>query len=546
MDAKLIRRLCLWSIGATTLVFAMALLSLFLYRRSQLMAQADRDAKCELYMASSLICDQLEIAKTAVQNSALPGSSGDSRRIVESLLCHNPHIYGTAIALEPEYAQRYYGKDRFMIYSYRTSADTLHTFLLSDSIAEYFHYTAREWYRSPIETMEEHWTEPYRDSLTSGALMVSYSYPMVMQDSTIIGILLADITLNEGINSIVSQVDAASNHRTYLLSRAGQLVFGDTAATANAVVYTQHIPETGWTLGHVIDKDILFDPLRRELLNMGLLFVLAVAILCITIRHTVSWTTRPAVKRQMRIQAELDVASRIQEGMLPQSMPPFPGRHDLDIATVMHPAKEVGGDFYNYFLEGERLYFIIGDVSGKGIPAALVMAIATELFMVSAPGEANPSDIMDKINRVLCRDNKENMFITMIVGILDIPTRKLRLCDAGHNLPILVNAGQETTLRIDTNIPTGMIGDYPFISAEFDFPVGARLMLYTDGVTEAENALREQFGAARLMQVVHDNRDGAAGQLRDAIERAIHGFTAGHEQSDDITLFILHLRKHPT
>lgn len=539
MDYRLIRRLCFWAIGLTTAVFALAIASVFFYMRHQLVAQAENDAKRDLDIASSLIYDRLEISRTALKNSMVPESAGASKRIIENLLRNNPDIYGTAIALEPEIAKKYLGRERFMLYSHRTQADTLNTFMLSDSINKYFHYPERDWYAYPMSHGTEHWSEPYYDTLTSGELMVSYSTPLILSDSIILGVLLADITLGEGISSIVQDIDSTSDYHTYLLSKNNQLVYGDTTAIANDVVFTKQLPAIGWTLGHVIDKQTLFRPLYKAMLNLTLLFFLTVLILCFTIYYTISWMTRPAVKKQMRITAELDVASRIQVGMLPKMIPPFKDRNDLSIATVMQPAKEVGGDFYNYFIEGDKLYFIIGDVSGKGVPAALIMAITTELFMFLAPGKSDPGEIVGNINNVLNRDNQENMFVTLIVGILDTNTAKLKLCNAGHNQPICIASDAPRMLKLETNIPVGVISDFQYASEELDFPADSTLVLYTDGVTEAENSLHDQFGDARLMQAVQDKSGGNAYEICSAIESAVHDFTSGYEQSDDITLFIL-------
>lgn len=542
-----------------TAVFALAFISVFFYMRKQLIQRAEYDAWRDLDIASNLINDRLDMARTALVNSVVPQGVGDSKRIVENMLRQNGDIYGTAIAIQPEYARRYLGKERYMIYSRRTAADTLNTFVLSDSVEKYFHYPERDWYVYPISHGEGHWTEPYYDSLTTGALMVSYSVPIIAADSVPIGVLLADITLEEGINRIVHDIDSASAYRTYLLSAERQLVFGDTTELQDDVVYTKYMAETGWTLGHVIDKQTLFSPIYKTILNLTLLFVLTVLVLWMTIYYVISWMTRPAVKKQIRIKAELDIAARIQEGMLPKAVLPSKDCENLDVAALIQPAKEVGGDFYNYLFDNDKFYFIIGDVSGKGVPAALIMSITTELFMVSAPGKSNPKDIVESINNVLTRDNHENMFVTMIVGIIDSRRGKMTLCNAGHNMPIAITDGKPTMLKLRTNIPTGVISDFAYEDDEFDFscqpsygkePIGSRfspnslIVLYTDGVTEAENSRHGQYGKTRLMGIIESQTEKSllapsAQTLCAAIEKDIHGFVNGFEQNDDITIFII-------
>lgn len=147
---------------------------------------------------------------------------------------------------------------------------------------------------------------------------------------------------------------------------------------------------------------------------------------------------RETTASKERIESELSIAKEIQMGMVPKTFPPFPGRHDVDLYAILQSAKEVGGDLYDFFIDSDRLYFIIGDVSGKGVPASLFMAIARSLFRTISHNIDSPSEIITRMNNSISENNESNMFITLIVGILDLQTGKLKLCNAGHNPPALI------------------------------------------------------------------------------------------------------------
>lgn len=149
---------------------------------------------------------------------------------------------------------------------------------------------------------------------------------------------------------------------------------------------------------------------------------------------------RTTTASKERIESELSIAREIQMGMIPKIFPPYPEREDVDLHAILHPAKEVGGDLYDFFIDNDRLYFVIGDVSGKGVPASLFMAIARSLFRTLAQQATSPAEIMSKMNRSISENNEANMFVTLIIGILDLKTGSLRFCNAGHNPPIIIGA----------------------------------------------------------------------------------------------------------
>ena len=195
-----------------------------------------------------------------------------------------------------------------------------------------------------------------------------------------------------------------------------------------------------------------------------------------------------------RIESELRIARAIQMGMIPKIFPPFPERDDLDLAAKLVPAKEVGGDLYDFFIEDEKLYFIIGDVSGKGIPASLVMAVTCRLFRSVASHFDKPEEIIASLNDSLADGNESNMFCTAFLGVLDLKTSLLKYCNAGHNAPLIIDAnGQVSSMNVVPNLPLGMFSAFPYEGQELNFAKQTSLYLFTDGVNEAENKDKELF-----------------------------------------------------
>lgn len=232
-----------------------------------------------------------------------------------------------------------------------------------------------------------------------------------------------------------------------------------------------------------------------------------------------------------RMESELNVARAIQMGMLSTN---FPSR----IHALLTPAREVGGDLYDFMRMGNYLHFAIGDVSGKGVPASLMMAItrATLHFMASLDLPLNES--LSRINDNVAESNSKNMFVTLFVARIDLKTLRMDFCNAGHNpLVVLPPDGEPYFLEVKSNLAVGLFEDFPYEAESLDLKPGTRLIAYTDGVTEAENAALEQYGNERLLQEagrIDRNLDNKAAV--EQIYRSVLAFTNGNAQNDDITI----------
>ena len=238
-----------------------------------------------------------------------------------------------------------------------------------------------------------------------------------------------------------------------------------------------------------------------------------------------------------RIEGELKVASDIQRAMLPKVFPPYPDRDDIDIYGLQTPAKEVGGDLYDFYIRDEKLFFCIGDVSGKGVPASLVMVVMRSLFRTLSAHESHPDRIISQMNERMSENNEQNMFVTMFIGVLDLPTGRLRYCNAGHDAPILITQTSDgfntAFLPCNSNIPVGAIHEWNFTLQETNITPGTIMFLYTDGLTEAENNTHELFGEQRIIDaLIHSNSQNIIERMIDQV----HTFIGDAEQSDDLTM----------
>jgi sigma-B regulation protein RsbU (phosphoserine phosphatase) len=241
-----------------------------------------------------------------------------------------------------------------------------------------------------------------------------------------------------------------------------------------------------------------------------------------------------------RIGAELNVATKIQASMLPRIFPAFPNRKEFDIYASMLPAKEVGGDFYDFFLiDEDTLAIVIADVSGKGVPAALFMVIAKTLIKNNAQYGLSPKEVFEIVNNLLCKDNEEDMFVTAFMGFLDIPGGRFTCVNAGHNPPLIKRGDKFEWYRTKRGLVLGAMEDMFYKEEETVLRPGDMLYLYTDGVTEAVNPVNELFGEGRLMEAAGSFREAGVREFTHSIKREIDIFADGVEQADDITMLVL-------
>ncbi len=273
------------------------------------------------------------------------------------------------------------------------------------------------------------------------------------------------------------------------------------------------------------------------------LFIAVVAlfiffIIYMLIRHRAAARLAEVKAAQERIESELRIARDIQMSMVPSI---FPEREGLDMYASMTPAKEVGGDLYGYLMQGDQLYFAVGDVSGKGVPASLFMAQATRLFLTLAKQGMKPAEICTHMNDALSgADNENGMFVTFWLGMLDLQTGHLDFCNAGHNPPVIGGGDSKGEfLKMEANAPIGLWPDLKYVGEEIDTIKGRPLFIYTDGLNEAENPQQEQFGDKRLLDILRNTHFDSAQQVVDTLKAEVEKHRNGAEPNDDLTMMCL-------
>jgi serine phosphatase RsbU (regulator of sigma subunit) len=274
-------------------------------------------------------------------------------------------------------------------------------------------------------------------------------------------------------------------------------------------------------------------------LVLSIIALTAFFIIFTVIRHRAAKRLAKVNAAKERMEGELNIARDIQMSMVPSTFPEVEG---LDMYALMTPAKEVGGDLYSYLLQGGVLYFCLGDVSGKGVPASMFMAQATRLFHTLALQKMMPADIATHMNAELAENNEQGMFVTMFIGLLNLQTGHLTFCNAGHNSPVIGGGEHEGDfLEMEANAPIGLWPGLEYKGEEIDSIKGRPLFIYTDGLNEAEDTAQQQLGDSRLLEILRQTRFTSAQQVVETLKGAVDEHRNGAEPNDDLTMMCIKL-----
>ena len=494
--------------------------------------------------------------------------------VLHRLMMLNPDLVGCAIAFPPNYFKGtgYW----YEPYVFR-NGDVLENKQIGSANHDYFN---THWYTDAMASDHGLWTEPYIDSIGSEGMVCSYVVPLCDASGRTVAVFAADVLL-DWLGDICEQ---EASVYTYLFSDAGRLMvcpdssmvmrytmeevaslYNDTLAAhlhravlqdlqgAAVVDYNgekSHIyfspvgGHTGWSMLLLFpDKEIykgLHHVSRILIISMLLGLILLGFILWRTFRSMRNLGEVRAEKE--RIGSELLIAHNIQMGMLPKTFPPSPDCKEVAIFGSLEPAKEVGGDLYDFHVQNDHLLFCVGDVSGKGVPASLMMAVTRSLFRTVSYQTQQPDEIMKRINDSLSEMNENLLFVTFFVGILDLKTGHLSYSNAGHCAPVIIGSSL-STLKMDTNIPLGVMSGWDYTKQECHIDPGSIIFLYTDGLNEAQDAVYNQFGEKRMMAELEKMGSATPRQLIDHMSAEIHRFENGTEQSDDLTMLAIKYTK---
>ena len=483
--------------------------------------------------------------------------------IARRMVKNNPSFWGSGIAFVPNY----YPQEgmRYEPYAVRRAQDSI----VSMQLGNFGDRTQDEYYRISITQDKAHWCEPYLDIVGAKTIITTYSVPIHDEKGRIAAAVYADIPL-EWLDAIMEEEKIYKSNQRFLMTASGHLlagndgpllqkirahvsvdqdktgnfIFEDEQGDEHHVYYRPVGGNTDWILISALEDKDVFSKLamiRRNLLTLVIAGLILIGFIV--------WRTsrnferlRQANAEKKRIDGELHVACEIQQSMLPHNLLQH---DDMDIYSSLVPAREVGGDLYDYFIRDEKLFFCIGDVSGKGVPSAMVMSVIHSLFRAFSAHENNPARIMQATNEASCRGNDSNMFVTLFIGVLDLPTGRLRYCNAGHDAPMLMTDGKWVMLDVIPHLPVGVFEDVKYGVQEALMMPDSTIFLYTDGLTEAMNFKHNQFGMKRVEEVLAANSQLLPRQLLEAITNKVHEFVGDAEQSDDLTMMAVHyMPKH--
>ena len=550
----------------------------YTYTRNLLIREEERITRMELTMESEVVLHTLEEAELSMyenewsvkESLAHPDSLfGAVGRMIQS----NSSVAGACIAVLPDY---YPEKGRlFEPYARREEGR-----ILVDQIAGPDHdYTLGPYFQQALREERDFWSDPYDYGTDPVQKLTTYTYPVRDWSGRLAAICGLDIDLT-WLSDTLNVHPYYPSSFGFMLTRDGRLVAGpreervsprtlafvaglvmdptvdrtvrgrhrvscivfrDPVSGKEAYLDYRALPrDPGWIIAEVSYRDEVLAPVRRMMWRILLMALAGFAFLLVIIHRFARNGKRlwEADVKQARIGSELRIARRIQEEMLPKASL---DRIDLTARGFLAPAKEVGGDLFDYYIREEKLFFCIGDVCGKGVPAAIVMAVVHSMLRMLFEQEEAPARIVGELNREACRNNATGTFVTLFLGVLDMSTGRLRYCNAGHDRPVLVGDSVEEMPAL-ANVPVGAFDDVTYQEQEVMVAPGILLFLYTDGVTESMDAGRRQYGRERLLRALSSCSRKPEALIREVVAD-VRAFAGEAEQSDDLTMLAVHY--HP-
>ena len=410
----------------------------------------------------------------------------------------------------------------------------------SDGSHDYFRM---KWYENALATMSRTpltshlspvasilWTDPYIDHSQNNSYVMSLSLP-VYHNKAVAAVLCIDVELKR-LRQLLKDSEPYPGSICELISSDGDLLVSSDDYDEKVAYFTDSkaICKGGMTVRLSCPKNEIYGDTQLMNIITFCLLLIGMALLSFIVHHAHTTITKLHAARQQRqmIEREMHIAHDIQMKILRGDFP-------SELCATLVPMREVGGDLYDFYQDDQTLYFIIGDVSGKGIPAAMMMGATTTLFRMAARHCSTPAMIISEINQVLSERNPGLMFITAFVGKIDMQHGLLTYCNAGHNPPVI----NGILLDTDPDIPIGYDHDYSYRQYGALFPEGSRLVLYTDGITESRNKERKMMGVHRLMEIVAKYQKETPQVMTERILADAQQYAQGTEQVDDITLMCI-------
>ena len=510
----------------------------FFYTRAVIKDQAVYRARAELRAAELEINVATAEMEAAAKMLAMMASHNlnDPKAIygcTQTLLETLPNVESAGVAFTPYYYPEH-GR-WYEICSSRPGLPNDSSIYTRQIGSEHHDYLSAEWFVSGLSKDSAWWSEPYQDEAGAGAMVVSCTYPVRDEQGQVVALACIDFSLRR-LSKVSQYLQVYKDSYYSISSPSGTDILGrpDTIPGRKYMILDEKIDATGWHLTVIIPEDILYAELKRIGLLVNILMLLSLGLL-VFIMYKSAKNIQDLVQlhtQQQKMEGELEIARTIQNAMLPKVFPPYCDRPDLNIYGMVQPAKEIGGDLYDFYVRHDKLFFCVGDVSGKGVPASLVMATMRSLFRSTTAHEEQPDRIAIEINNTIAEGNDQNMFVTLFIGVIDLDTGMLSYCNAGHNAPIIGNK----MIDVLPNLPIGVLSGFAYQAQQMQLERGDIIFLYTDGLTEAEDSSHAQYGERRMLDVLAASRGKRPREIVDAMLAGVKTFVGDAPQSDDLTM----------
>ena len=524
-------------VAAAFLVIAMTVQFVVSYNREKKDLMAQMEYKMDLAQRDFLfeVYDMHE-ATVEIRHyfPEFEDNMNDLYALLETVLAHYPDLYCCYVTSPPECSPH---KGRWSCpTAFRVKRDSIITYDAKHTIP----YEERDWYIGALQGDEAgYWSLPYKDG-THEDPVFTYSQKVYNSRGKLVGVAGADCTL-AWTAKLLEDIKPYDDAVCQLLSKDGKLIVGcgHTSDIRDKIVFEKVLSPTNMRLVIIVPKCHIREGIMNiSLITFAVLFagLLAIGVLLYHIRKEHDAITRMETANKV-MEKEMQIAHYIQMGILKSERLAVSGeREDVELEAKLIPMREVGGDLYDYVHSGDKLWFIVGDVSGKGVPAAMFMSAAVNLFRAAGAHSDSPKQIMEKMNVVLSENNPSLMFVTAFIGCLHVPTGELLYCNAGHCAPLIVNSEKliVNSLPLESNIPLGFDGKFRFKEQGVLLGEGDSIVLYTDGITEARNEKRQMLGMERWRKIVESGKWEVESLLAD-----VKRFMGKAEQADDITLMTI-------
>lgn len=494
--------------------------------------EASRTVKGEVKEATLKVDRRLLAVETVTRNFAwLVREHLDDPdymcRITQELVRNNDNIVGSAIAFEPNF---YKAKGRlYAPYSCVSTNGQLTTSLLP------YDYSSQDWYRVAKSSGRAQWCEPYFDRGGAEIQVCTYSVPLTNETGGTYAVLTADLSLKR-LAERVSSICPYPHSYAVVISGEGQYLVlppqGQTFERNEKTITIREKTANGWTLALVCPMEEILRGARK--LTTVIVMFAGIGLLIIIL---ISWALTSRVRRESALRErtanELEIARQIQASIVPKGIP-------SGVCAVVRPSRMVGGDICDFASRGDKVFFLVGDVAGSGIPAALFSFVAGRAFQTACKADVGPVEILGRINEALVLDNEQSLFMTAMVGVFDRRTGELRYGSAGRIPLVLVPSdGAARFLDVACQQPLGVSSGTAYESQTVQIQKGSKVLVFTDGVLNAKDADQVEFGKKRVLTFAAACTAASAAATANGLLAAVDDFAAAFEQQDDMAVLAL-------